>query len=72
VKCSIKKHRSNGRIWLLSWDRKDKDNGHKNIFGWRDKYRDIKINVSRIILKCIFVLLKPEVQEGHVFIDNIF
>jgi len=36
-----------GCVWLLSWDKKkNKDNKDKNMFCWRDKDIDIKINIS--------------------------
>jgi len=33
-------------VWLLSWDKKNKKNKNKNIFGWRDKDINVKINIS--------------------------
>jgi hypothetical protein len=35
-----------GSVWLLSWDKKNKDNKNKNIFDWRDKDINVKINIS--------------------------
>jgi hypothetical protein len=35
-----------GNVWSLSCDKKKKDNKDINIFGWKDKNKYIKINLS--------------------------
>jgi len=35
-----------GNVWSLSCDKKEKDNKDINIFGWKDKNKYIKINLS--------------------------
>jgi hypothetical protein len=30
-----------GSVWLLSWDKRDEDSGYRNVFGGRDRDKNI-------------------------------
>jgi hypothetical protein len=36
-------------VWLV-FRKKKRYRRNKNMFSWRDKYKDIKINLSRVVL----------------------
>jgi len=61
-----------GSVWLLFYNRKNRDSRDNNIFGWKYIDRNIKINVSRKILEWDFIFSKWEIQMEHASKDNIF
>jgi hypothetical protein len=56
----------------LSYDRKDKDNRYINIFGWRDKDKYIKINLSLEQFWSEFLYFQNTRYRGNMSPETIF